>query len=166
VLKIFPVNEEAIPLVRDLTFRIWPQTYSGMLEDDQVEYMMDMMYSESSLQKQMHDGAQFIIIYDNQDPIGFASYQEIGPGLFKLHKIYILSNQQGKGTGRYMIDYIIDKIKNKGATSLQLQVNKKNKAKLFYEKLGFNAIDEIKLDIGGGYVMDDYIMEKTIVQGP
>ena len=162
MLKIFPVNEEAIPLVRDLTFRIWPQTYTGLLQEDQIEYMMDMMYSESSLQKQMREGAQFIIVYEDQDPVGFASYQEMSPGLFKLHKIYILPNQQGKGTGRYMIDYIIDDIKNKGATALQLQVNKKNKAKLFYEKLGFIAIEKKKLDIGAGYFMDDFIMEKSI----
>ena len=134
----------------------------GILAEGQVEYMLDMMYSESSLQKQMREGTQFIIVYDDQEPVGFASYQETGPGLFKLHKIYILPSQQGKGTGKFVIDYIIDQIKNKGASALQLQVNKQNKAKLFYEKLGFNAVDEIRLDIGGGYVMDDYVMEKSL----
>jgi GNAT superfamily N-acetyltransferase len=151
---------EDIPLIRGLAMQVWPQTYRSIIPDDQIAYMLNMMYSAGSLQRQMEDGAQFIVVYDDKEPVGFASYQEIRPSIYKLHKIYVLISQQGKGTGRFLIDHIIDVIKKKGATALQLQVNRGNKARYFYEKLGFAIIEEIDLDIGGGYVMDDYIMEK------
>lgn len=151
-----------IPLIRQLCFQVWPQTYAGILSQGQINYMLDMMYSEPSLQKQMAEGADFIIVYDGDIPVGFASFQEIEPTVYKLHKIYVLPSQQGKGTGRFAIDYVLNEIKQKGASALQLQVNRNNNAKGFYEKLGFNTIEEIKLDIGGGFVMDDYVMEKKI----
>lgn len=160
MFSIRKATTDDIPLIRELCFQVWPQTYSNILSNDQIEYMLDMMYSESSLQKQMTEGAQFIVVSENNNPVGFASYQETAPTIFKLHKIYVLPSQQGKGTGRYVIDHIINEIKPSGATALQLQVNRGNKARSFYEKLGFSVIKEIDLDIGNGYVMDDYIMEK------
>ncbi len=94
--------------------------------------------------------------------MGFAAYQEIEPTLFKLHKIYILATQQGKGTGKFLISHIIKTIKELGAFSLQLQVNRDNKAKFFYEKNGFTIIQEADFDIGNGFFMNDYVMEKKM----
>lgn len=110
----------------------------------------------------MKDGCRFILVYDDAKAVGFAAYQELKPRVWKLHKIYILITQQGKGTGKNVIDHIINEIKKTGATSLELQVNRNNKAKSFYEKLGFIEREMIKLDIGNGFFMDDYIMEKKL----
>jgi diamine N-acetyltransferase len=162
VFEIRNATAEDIPLIRELTYKVWPQTYAAVLSQEQIDYMLEMMYSPASLEKQMNDGAQFIFVYDSTEPVGFASYQETEPSIYKLHKIYVLPSQQGKGTGRFVIDHIIAEIKNKNAKALQLQVNRNNKAKSFYERLGFVAIKEIKLDIGNGFFMDDYIMEKCI----
>ena len=149
-----------IPLVRELTFKVWPQTYAAIISAQQIKFMLEMMYSEASLKKQMNEGAQFIIVYDESEPVGFASYQEVSPTIFKLHKIYVLSSQQRKGTGRFMMEHIIENILQLGATSLELQVNRHNKAKRFYENLGFMVSEEADFDIGNGYFMNDYIMEK------
>lgn len=152
-----------IPLIRDLTFHVWPQTYASILTQKQIDYMLEMMYSESSLQNQItKDGCQFIIVYEEDNPVGFASYSEEEPRRWKLNKIYILQNQQGKGTGKYVINYIIEEIKKQNANSLFLQVNQHNKAKSFYERLGFKEVDFVNLDIGNGFFMNDYIMEKKI----
>ena len=152
-----------IPLIRELTFRVWPQTYTSILTQEQIDYMLEMMYSESSLQKQItKDGCQFIIVYDEGNPVGFASYSEEEPKRWKLNKIYILQNQQGRGTGKYVINYIIEEIIKHNANSLFLQVNQHNKAKSFYERLGFNQVDFVNLDIGNGFFMNDYIMEKKL----
>ena len=152
-----------IPLIRELTFRVWPQTYASILSQEQIDYMLEMMYSEASLKKQMtEDGCQFIFVYENGNPVGFASYSEEEAKRWKLNKIYVLQNQQGKGTGKYMINYIIDEIKKQHANSLFLQVNRYNNAKTFYDKLGFTEIDFINLDIGNGYFMNDYVMEKKL----
>ena len=162
MLSIRNTTTADIPLIRELTFKVWPQTYAAILSKEQVDYMLEMMYSEVSLQKQMADGCRFIIVYNEAQPVGFASYQEIKSSVFKLHKIYVLTSQQGKGTGRFLIDYIISDIQQQGATSLQLQVSRKNKARDFYEKLLFTVIDEKDFDIGNGYFMRDYIMEKKL----
>lgn len=162
MLSIRNTTTADIPLIRELTFKVWPQTYAAIISLEQIDYMLEMMYSETSLQKQMTDGCQFIIVYDVAEPVGFASYQEIEPSIFKLHKIYVLTSQQGKGTGKFLINWILNEIQKKKAISLQLQVNRDNKARVFYEKLGFTIINEKDLNIGNGYFMRDFILEKKI----
>ena len=164
MLSIQNAELKDIPLIRDLCFKVWPQTYAGIISNEQIDYMLELMYSEQSLQKQMTEQhCQFILVYDGKEPVGFASFSETEPMIFKLHKIYILSGQQGKGTGKFVIDYIINEIKSKGATALRLQVNKRNKAKSFYEKLGFTVLYEFDFPIGNNFVMDDYLMEKKLM---
>lgn len=161
--EISKVSQKDIPLIRALCFQIWPQTYSHLLSREQIDYMLDMMYSPASLQKQMEeDGCVFIIVYNNLEPIAFASFNEYKPRIWKLHKIYVLPDQQGKGIGRLIINYIIAEITPKNAKGIQLQVNRENKAKNFYEKLGFTIIETANFDIGGGYFMKDYIMELVL----
>lgn len=162
MLSIRNASTTDIPIIRELTFNVWPQTYAAILSKEQIEYMLKMMYSEDSLEKQMADGCQFIIVYDDAEPAGFSSHQEIEPGIFKLHKIYVLISQQGKGTGRFLINHIIRDIQQQRAKALRLQVNRYNKAKDFYEKLGFAVTHEADFDIGHGYFMKDYIMEKKL----
>jgi len=124
--------------------------------------MLEYMYSASSLKKQMENGSQFIFVYEDNEPVGYAAYFHKGDNIYKLDKIYVLPSQQGKGTGRFVIDYIVSDIKEIGATALQLQVHRKNKARNFYEKLGFVIIEERDFDIGQGYFMNDYVMEKQL----
>jgi diamine N-acetyltransferase len=162
MLTIRNATAEDIPLIRDLCFRVWPQTYASILSRDKIDYMLEYMYSIASLQQQMEHGSQFIFVYDDETPVGFAAYLPKEHGIYKLDKIYVLPSQQGKGTGRFVIDHIITEIKQKGATALQLQVNRNNKAKNFYEKLGFVVIDYQDFDIGNGFFMNDYVMEKVL----
>ncbi len=163
MFEIKKATTTEIPLIRELTFRVWPQTYASILTQEQIDYMLEMMYSEASLEKQMtKEGCQFIIVYEDGNPVGFASYAETEPKRWKLHKIYVLQNQQGKGTGKFVIAYIIDEIKKQNAASLFLQVNIHNNARTFYEKLGFAQVDLVNLDIGNGFFMNDYIMEKKL----
>lgn len=152
-----------IGLIRELCLQVWPQTYANIITPEQITYMLEMMYSEASLQDQMQNGALFIIVYDENEPVGFASYQEVKPGIVKLHKLYVLPSQQGKGTGRFIINYIIAATKQDDISAIQLQVNRRNKARDFYERLGFTVIEEFDFEIGNGWVMDDYVMEKKLV---
>ena len=161
-LRLRRAYEKDIPLIRELTMKIWPQTYSTILSAEQIEYMLEMMYSETSLQKQMKDNHEFIIVSNETTPIGFASFSSMEPGLYKLHKIYVMPQSQGKGTGKFVIGELMKAIIRKGGTALQLSVNRNNKAKEFYEKLGFVVLREEDNDIGNGYLMNDYVMEKKV----
>jgi GNAT superfamily N-acetyltransferase len=163
MLSVTKATTADIPLIRQLTFAIWPQTYSQMISKEQIDYMLEMMYSPDVLQKQMEEeGCRFIIVYDEAEPVAFASYNEPEPALWKLNKIYILPSQQGKGTGKFIIHFIVDEIKEKAAKALQLQVNRQNKAKNFYERLGFKIIKTADFDIGNGYFMNDFVMELVL----
>ena len=153
---------EDINLIRNLTARVWPQTYANILTSEQIIYMMEMMYSKNALHQQMEEDHQFIIVYDSEAPIGFASYSEIETTIFKLHKIYVLPDQQGRGSGKFVIDQIIEDIRPKGAKALRLNVNRHNPAKTFYEKIGFEVIHTEDIDIGNGFYMNDYVMEFEI----
>lgn len=162
LLNIRNASVNDVALIRELALNVWPQTYATIISKEQIDYMLEMMYSEDSLKEQLIEGCIFIIVEEGKVPVGFASYEEIKPAIFKLHKIYILADQQGKGTGKYVIDHIISHIRLQGAKSLQLQVNRNNNAKLFYEKLGFKIIKKADFDIGKGYFMNDYVMEKEL----
>lgn len=156
-----------IPLIIELTMAIWPQTYSSIITKEQIDYMLGMMYSPASLQKQIEkEGCTFILVYDNNEAVAFASYSETEPQVWKLNKIYILATKQGKGLGRFIINYITDEIKTQNAKALQLQVNRHNNAKAFYERLGFTIIDTADFDIGNGYFMNDYVMRLDIPTHP
>ncbi len=151
-----------IPLIRNLTDKIWPVTYAAILPKEQIDYMMKLMYSEEALQKDMKNNIDYLMISDSKVPVGFAAYGWTSPGICKLYKIYFLRQLQGKGLGAFTIDQIIKTLKTAGGTALQLNVNRQNNAKDFYEKMGFAVIKEEDIDIGGGYAMNDYVMEKKI----
>lgn len=162
-ISIRAASYEDIPLIQQLTFEVWPQTYSAIISKEQIEFMLDMMYSTVSLKLQMNESSQFIIICNNKTPVGFAAYKNTEKKIYKLDKIYILPSQQGKGTGKFAINYILQQISKKGGTHLQLQVNRENiNAKKFYNKIGFEVIKEADFEIGNNFFMNDYVMEKRI----
>lgn len=148
-----------IDLIRELCFKVWPQTYAQILTPAQIDYMLAMMYSPESLQQQMQEGADYMLCYDGDEAVGFASLEPGEDHKFKLSKIYVLPSQQGKGTGKFMLAYIAELATQRDGKVLQLQVNKHNPAQHFYQKLGFTVARSAVFDIGNGFVMDDYVME-------
>ncbi|HEX5024473.1 MAG TPA: GNAT family N-acetyltransferase [Agriterribacter sp.] len=153
-----------IEIIRELTYKIWPQTYAHILTDTQIAYMLDMMYSAPSLEKQMNTQKhRFIVGYDDAEPVAFASYSSTkNKEVYRLHKIYVLQNQQGKGIGKKMIDYIVEDINTVEPFRLELNVNRYNKAMEFYVKLGFLVMRQEDIDIGNGFFMNDFVMQKVI----
>lgn len=156
---IYDADLNDIPVIRDITFRVWPETYRSILSQGQIDYMLDMMYSETALKRQMSDGHVFLIANDEMGAAGFSSYQNKNePALVKIHKLYILPSRQGKGWGRILIDEMAKRARSKGAIALELNVNRHNPALDFYRRLGFAVVREEDIDIGNGYLMNDYVM--------
>jgi ribosomal protein S18 acetylase RimI-like enzyme len=144
---------------------VWPIAYGAILSQEQLDYMMEMMYSVPSLQKQAKEkGHRFIVATKNDISVGFAAFEfnYTKKPKTKIHKIYVLSNQQGNGIGKSLIDFISNEAKARYQKALVLNVNKNNIAIRFYESIGFDISYEEVIDIGNGYVMDDYVMEKSI----
>ena len=165
---MIPLIHEASPLeievIRSLIQRIWKPTYSEILSDEQMDYMLEMMYSADTLQQQMDAGHVFLILNDEECPVGFAGYEcdYKEAGSCKLHKIYLLPETQGKGMGKMLLNAVVEKAKEAGQRRLLLNVNRYNKALAFYRNYGFAIIAEEDIDIGNGYFMNDYIMEFSL----
>ncbi|HEX5154896.1 MAG TPA: GNAT family N-acetyltransferase [Parafilimonas sp.] len=151
-----------ITLINTLAKNIWPVTYSEILSPEQLTYMLDLIYSSAALQKQFDAGHNFLIAEEYGQPVAFADYGLLKDDIYKLHKIYVLPDQQGKGIGKLLIGHIIQKIKEQKAIALLLNVNRYNKAKSMYGRLGFTVIGEEDIDIGEGFFMNDYVMEKKL----
>jgi GNAT superfamily N-acetyltransferase len=161
-------------LIRSISERTWPSTYGHIISQEQINFMLDWMYSDDSLEKQMNTGCAFYIAsikdsnFDNVsnasnvdngdwDAVGFCSVSQ-EDGAHKLNKLYVLPSAQGTGTGKALLNKSIEVAKAAGSSSLFLQVNKLNTAYTFYLKQGFVKEAEFKFDIGNGFYMDDYVM--------
>jgi len=163
-LSIRPGDLDDINTIGFLAQQTWPDTYGQILSAEQLQYMLNLFYSPAALRRQMLDEKQqFLVVERGEEPIGFAAWSATAePGVFKLHKLYVLPGGQGKGLGRGMLQYIFDAIRPEGAKQLRLNVNRYNKARQFYERMGFTVIGEVDVPIGQGYFMNDFIMETAV----
>lgn len=164
MFKITKAGVEDIPVIQLLVEQTWRPTYQAILTPEQIDYMVELIYSTAKLSKQIsEEGHQFLLLYDDTTPIGYAAYSTASnTNFYTLQKIYVHPGYQGKGAGKFFIQYIIDTVKAAGGTTLELNVNKYNKARFFYEKQGFTVFEEKDIDIGNGYWMNDFIMRKVL----
>ena len=148
--------------IRSVSERTWPSTYGHIISQEQINFMLDWMYSDASLEKQMNTGCEFYIasIQNDNGDIDAVGFCSVSPeeGAHKLNKLYVLPAAQGTGAGKALLNRSIEVAKAAGSTSLFLQVNKQNTAYTFYLKKGFIKELEFKFDIGNGFYMDDYVM--------
>ena len=156
--------------IRSVSERTWPSTYGHIISQEQIDFMLDWMYSDASLEKQMNTGCEFYIASKQNengdlDAFGFCSVspEEEKDKLesskaYKLNKLYVLPAAQGTGAGKALLNKSIEVAKAAGSSSLFLQVNKQNTAYTFYLKKGFITELAFKFDIGNGFYMDDYVM--------
>jgi GNAT superfamily N-acetyltransferase len=152
-----------VAVIRGIAEEVWPVAYKHIISEDQMKYMLQWMYSDESLQQQMtQEGCVFFLLQEDERCTGFAGVSMVDAHTAKLHKLYVLSTGQGKGRGSTLLREAIGWSRSQGATSLELQVNKHNKAKDFYARHGFSIAEEKVFDIGQGYIMDDYIMVSAL----
>ncbi len=165
--EIVRAGEGDIPVIAALARKTWQACYPGMISAGQIEYMLDMMYSEEVLRREIAGGD---IRYDLLRLAGRAAgYVSYGPGEregeLKLHKLYVDPDLQRRGLGGELLDHVEEYARRAGFRAIALQVNRRNPYGLpFYRKHGFRVRQERRTDIGGGFVMDDYIMEKPVAR--
>lgn len=163
MITVIPAGRNDADLILRMAEQVWGPTYGHILSTEQLEYMFAMMYSTASLMKQMEIGHQFLIAIKNQQACGFASFERREGGkTFKIHKLYVLPSAQGKGVGHQLMKYIAKYAEAMGGIKLSLNVNRYNKAFEFYIKEGFYKAGEEDIEIGNGYLMEDFIMERDL----
>lgn len=163
-MKIIEANTSQLPLIAQLAYAIWPVAYGEILSKEQLTYMLSKFYSLEALTEQLEKRNHiFLLIEENEKFVGFATYESnIENNKTKIHKIYVLPETQGKGFGVQLINEIETRAKNLQNDILFLNVNRFNKAQYFYKKLGFEIAFEEDIEIGNGYLMEDFVMEKKL----
>lgn len=162
MIDIKPATKKDLHIISSLAQEIWFATYRDYLSEEQIVFMLENIYSEKSLSEQQQEGHQFLLVQENTKPKGFASFSETANSyIFKIHKIYLHPDFQGKGAGRKMIDYISNEVSSRGGTTLELNVNRDNPAKKFYEKTGFVVIKSVDIPYYH-FVLNDFIMHKYL----
>jgi ribosomal protein S18 acetylase RimI-like enzyme len=150
-----------LPILESLARKIWPHTYADIITKEQMDFMLNWMYSTETLVAQQQSGHEFYLISKDNTDVGFIALEQAGQEL-KVNKVYVLPEIQGCGAGKQLMEKAIERAKVKNCTHLFLQVNRANKAKFFYDKLGFTIRSEEDFDIGNGFFMNDYVMELAL----
>ena len=158
------------PVLRQLAATIWRQHYQGIVSAAQVEYMLTGRLSDEALLEQACAADRWLEILRVSDvPVGYCACELADAdsdgerAAMKLGQLYVLESHRGRGFGRYMLDHVADRARTLGRGVLFLQVNKRNTDAIrFYEATGFRIAREAVFDIGSGFVMDDYVMEKRL----
>ena len=157
------VNDKNIHLIQPLAHTIWNECYKDLLSEDQINYMIEMMYSNEKINEGITNGDVWEILKVDNIPAGYLHYKLEEDHTVFLSKIYLKEDTQFKGIGQLMLNRVVDYAIDKNAKAVHLTVNKNNaKAIRFYEKNGFKNIESKTFDIGNGYIMDDFIFQKNI----
>jgi GNAT superfamily N-acetyltransferase len=163
--QIVRAHEEHLPAVSELAGIIWRACYPDIITHAQIDYMLARMYALDVLRDEIHSQEirYDLLLVDNK-PAGFASYGPASePGVVKLHKLYLLPEMHGRGLGSLLLQYVERKVRAGAGRRLILSVNKRNaRAIAAYRRNGFVTADSVVTDIGGGFVMDDYVMAKDL----
>jgi ribosomal protein S18 acetylase RimI-like enzyme len=158
-LRLIKCSAVDLPRFLALANVIWKPTFSSILTEDRLNYLFDLMYNREKLLMLLNNSENtFFLLRENDADIGYAQLV-INSESVKLEKLYLHPDVQGKGYGLYLLNQLINHSLNLGCQNMQLQVNRSNsKAVQFYKKFGFKIIEERDFDVGGGHVMDDFIM--------
>lgn len=161
--QILAATAEHLPAIAALAGVIWRACYPGIITSEQIEYMLAKMYSLDVLHAEIEtQGIRYVRLLASSKLSGFASYGPTAePGVIKLHKLYLLPSEHGRGWGSRLLQQIEREARAGGAWRLTLAVNKRNtRALAAYRRNGFAITESVVTAIGQGFVMDDYLMAK------
>jgi ribosomal protein S18 acetylase RimI-like enzyme len=158
-----PLTEADIPLVRNVARSVWQATYAALISQAQIDYMLADRYAPTLIRTQLDDAHHaWGIAWVGDEMAGFAHAKIQSPAC-KIEKLYILPNYQRQGLGRSLINEIKAFARGNAANRLWLQVNRHNTGAIAaYQQYGFVTREARVFDIGGGFVMDDYVMETPL----
>jgi diamine N-acetyltransferase len=164
-VAIVPARHDELPAVQRLAGIIWRAHYPGIITAEQIDYMLERGYALDVLAGFLSRGDRGLELAKvDAELAGFAAwYVTDDPREAKLDKLYVLHARQRHGLGGRLIDRVEELARRAGAVTLILNVNKNNvQAIRAYEKRSFAIREAVVNDIGGGFVMDDYVMAKPI----
>jgi RimJ/RimL family protein N-acetyltransferase len=164
-ISITRMQESDIDELIPLAYLIWHAHYPGIITVEQIDYMLAKGYTREVILDEINrQKIIWLTIRDENGMIGFISVGPYGDEVWKLHKLYLLPDYQGKGIGAYALGEVERMAKERKLARLVLNVNKYNEKSIrAYRRAGWYVAEETCVDIGGGFVMDDYVMARDLV---
>lgn len=165
-VRIRRIAANELPVVRRLAHEVWYACYPGIIPEGQIDYMLTIWYELGAMAREMEtrDVWFALIEAENIGPVGYVSFEKVPKeSVVFINKLYVLPQMHGRGLGAAALSWTADRAREMGADRLQLRVNKKNATAIrSYLRGGFAFKEDVVTDIGSGYVMDDFVMEKVI----
>ncbi len=162
MLKITTATASQLPVISKLANQIWWHTYSSFISEQQINFMLNDMYSLTSLQKQLESNHIFKLAKYKSKYCGFACYSKFNDGkVYKIQKLYLHQNVQGLGLGKIFLTAIENELAVLGATQIQLNVNRENKAYYFYLKQGYQILKSVDIPYHN-FMLNDLVMCKYL----
>ena len=165
-MKILLATLHDIATIQQLAEKSWKSAYQDILTLEQMDYMLSKFYSTEELKKQIEEQSNYhyFLLLDKGENLGVLGFEfHFENKTTKLHRLYLLPHTKGKGYGKEALDFLKKQCLHNDNQRIILNVNKYNNAKKFYEHQGFKTYDEGIFDIGNDFVMDDYLMEWSII---
>lgn len=153
-----------IPQIQRLAESIWNACYPSMISKEQIRYMLSWMYTHSKLETELERGVQYDLMLWEATAVGYLAWElsTDGNSVF-LNKLYLDPKLHGLGLGQLALNRVLQAARQAGAQTVELRVNKGNaRALRAYERAGFQIADAVVADIGGGFVMDDFILRREV----
>jgi GNAT superfamily N-acetyltransferase len=165
-----PLERADFETIAALARSIWFAHYTAIISREQIEYMLGGRFTAANLERYLDAPDRWMnVLRVDDDVVGYCSHALTAtPREMKLEQLYLLPALHGRGLGKLMMEHIESHARALGCDTLMLQVNKRNTtAASVYFRSGFKVREEVVIDIGNGYVMDDFILEKPLgVPGP
>jgi RimJ/RimL family protein N-acetyltransferase len=163
MIHIIPVDSpELLHRTATVACVIWTEHYPPLIGRAQVDYMLEHFHSEVIMRQQINEGMEYYLVTEEEGDMGYFSVQYRERDLF-LSKFYLEKGARGKGHSREMLSVVEALAFRKGLKRITLNTHKRNAIAIrAYEGLGFRIVGPVLTDIGEGYVMDDYQLEKLI----
>ncbi|WP_149275252.1 GNAT family N-acetyltransferase [Pareuzebyella sediminis] len=155
-------NRTHYQIIADLAHKIWAEHYTPIIGGEQVSYMLEKYQTPLAIENQVSQGFSYYLLQDHHTPVGYFAFQNKKDALF-LSKLYVLKIKRGNGIAKFAISFLEKCARDLGMLKIELTVNKHNTLAIAaYLQMGFKNVAAIVQDIGNGYVMDDYVLEKII----
>ena len=148
-----------------LARHIWQGHYPGIISQAQIDYMLDQRYGAALIRQQLgQSGNWWKVAQNDAGMIGFTHYfLDSDPQRIKLDKIYVHPDWQRCGVGAALLEQVESEARRQGRAILTLRTNRHNHIALAaYQKYGFMVTAQVVTEIGAGFVMDDYVLEKVL----
>ncbi len=159
------VTPDAIATTAALAHEVWHEFYSAILTTAQIDYMLAKYQSPAAIAAQLHEGTRYFLACAGREPAGYYATELLrGEAVLFISKLYLKARWRRHGIGGLMLTHICQLGAAAQAATLRLTVNKNNPTLAWYHRQGFHRAASVVSDIGGGFVMDDYIMERAVPQ--